>query len=93
MVLWQSLLTTKLYRKPAKQKQKMNEFKLGDVVYLKSGGPAMTVNRFIEHDTTSYIKYVECTWMRDDIVQAYSFEPETLVLKNTKAGHDCGCRT
>lgn len=39
----------------------MNDFKTGDVVMLKSGGPKMTVSNFIKMN-----KEVTCKWFNKD---------------------------
>lgn len=35
-----------------------NKFKPGDIVQLKSGGPAMTVENVVSYDSTTY----GCSW-------------------------------
>lgn len=52
------------------------QFKVGDVVRLKSGGPAMTVTG------TSDTGWVICHWFVDEKSKAESgsFPPEALVL-------------
>lgn len=52
-------------------------FNIGDEVYLKSGGPVMTVSR-VTNDG-----YVECVWYSETLAH-YSnnlFEPEMLALQ------------
>ncbi len=41
-----------------------NEFKVGDVVVLKSGSPAMTIEKFVWNPLKNeyYTDKVECTW-------------------------------
>lgn len=51
----------------------MSKFKIGDVVYLKSGGPAMTVNRIIEERDN-----IECVWFVKNEQKAFIFNAETL---------------
>lgn len=45
---------------------KVEEFSLGDLVQLKSGGPTMTVNRVDLHlddvETPKDMKFVRCSW-------------------------------
>lgn len=57
------------------------EFKAGDVVQLKSGGPLMTVEQVGEKSMTSE-KAVWCTWFEKvgnrRVVQRATFPPETL---------------
>lgn len=56
----------------------MAEFKPGDVVHLKSGGPTMTVTRM--EDEYGTMK-VSCTWFDDKGEQKFSsFEPEIIEL-------------
>lgn len=58
----------------------MSQFLPGDVVYLKSGGPAMTVNRII--DATG----VECIWFVGNTQNERIFNPETLTSNNPTRG-------
>lgn len=52
----------------------MSEFKVGDVVRLKSGGPQMTIHDFLEDGK------VECAWFDEKkILQYQKFKPELLV--------------
>ena len=55
---------------------KMNEIKPGDVVKLKSGGPAMTV-RDVGNDMSGQLM-VYCTWFVDDKPQQDAFPPHAL---------------
>lgn len=51
----------------------IKEFKVGDVVVLKSGGPKMTINNFLDEDR------IECTWFdQKNILQYQNFRPELL---------------
>ena len=54
----------------------MSEFKAGEVVELKSGGPLMTVERVTEDG------YVNCVWFNErlEVCLAY-FPPATLRFK------------
>lgn len=54
----------------------MNEIKPGDVVRLKSGGPAMTV-RELANDTSGQLM-VFCTWFVDNKPQHDAFPPHAL---------------
>lgn len=55
----------------------MSEFKEGDVVYLKSGGPAMTITEITSND------YVWCTWFdKDQDVQGKSFIKSSITKNN-----------
>lgn len=54
---------------------KVPEFKVGDRVKLRSGGPAMTVTSTSESRSRS----VFCRWFDNGILHSDSFEPETLV--------------
>jgi uncharacterized protein YodC (DUF2158 family) len=52
-------------------------FKTGDVVYLKSGGPGMTV------ETVTGNVIIECTWFShaDDRYKTHPFKPELLSVR------------
>ena len=50
----------------------MDQWKVGDVVRLKSGGPVMTVHRVTSEGTC------ECTWFVNDEPKYETFVPETL---------------
>lgn len=61
-----------------------NEFKIGDVVRLKSGGPTMTVNKIWEDSEYR----IGCVWFDDSNKQSVaSFHPETLKLASTSKNH------
>lgn len=50
----------------------MADFKIGDVVRLKSGGPKMTVDSLKGKDT------VQCRWFEDKQVRSAEFSSESL---------------
>ncbi len=55
---------------------KMEDFKIGDVVTLKSGGHKMTVESFLKE-----YNRVICIWFDDfKIKRGDSFEPECLII-------------
>lgn len=55
----------------------MNEFKEGDVVYLKSGGPAMTITEISDGDS------VWCTWFcKNNELKGQSFIKSSLTTSN-----------
>lgn len=55
-----------------------NEFKKGDVVRLKSGGPHMTVNDFVD-------ECVECGWFNEKNEMVYeTFNPAILEKVTSK---------
>jgi len=54
-------------------------FQIGDVVYLKSGSPAMTVNKIIEERGN-----IECTWFIDNKLEKNIFVSETLTKENPR---------
>jgi uncharacterized protein YodC (DUF2158 family) len=60
------------------------EFRIGDIVYLKSGGPAMTVEdiltRIPESDTR-----LRCTWFSGGEASDGEFNPLTLVREKPEA--------
>ncbi|MGH0265140.1 YodC family protein [Sinorhizobium meliloti] len=51
-----------------------NEFKPGDVVQLKSGGPPMTVSDVPKGSATKYI----CVWFKGASKEQAGFEPHSL---------------
>ncbi|WP_313390409.1 DUF2158 domain-containing protein, partial [Acinetobacter sp.] len=56
---------------------KMSEFQEGDVVYLKSGGPAMTITELTEEDESF------CEWFdKNQELQNGSFKNTTLTKDN-----------
>lgn len=55
----------------------MSDLKVGDVVYLKSGGPAMTIN-----SKANYGKEWLCTWFVGDEYNKAGFSPEALTTEN-----------
>jgi len=56
---------------------KMSEFQEGDVVYLKSGGPAMTITELTEEDESF------CEWFdKNQELQNCSFKNTTLTKDN-----------
>jgi uncharacterized protein YodC (DUF2158 family) len=60
-------------------------FKVGDVVTLKSGGPAMTVDEVLKmpEDSKGHIK---CYWFDDrDQLKDGEFSPTSLELNEAKA--------
>ncbi|MDO7187303.1 DUF2158 domain-containing protein [Acinetobacter baumannii] len=56
----------------------MSKFNIGDVVYLKSGSPAMTVNRIFEERGT-----VECVWFVENEQKQFIFNADTLIPKDS----------
>ena len=53
------------------------EFKAGDIVELKSGGPPMTVAEV--KDDMMDLSYVRCVWFAGAKREGANFKPETLV--------------
>jgi uncharacterized protein YodC (DUF2158 family) len=51
----------------------MNEFKIGDVVQLKSGGPPMTIARFLENGAAV------CVWFNEGKPEQKGFATPLLV--------------
>ncbi len=51
----------------------MAEFKEGDVVMLKSGGPSMTINKYLEDDDL-----YECVWFVDNKATYRTFKATTI---------------
>jgi uncharacterized protein YodC (DUF2158 family) len=54
----------------------MMAFKIGDIVRLKSGGPAMTVTKVDDFGIRTIIK---CTWFAENKNERGDFPPEALV--------------
>lgn len=59
-------------------------FKAGDVVRLKSGGPDMTITSIATEDYMLESKGdVSCQWFDDKrVLQSATFKPEVLIDKN-----------
>lgn len=58
------------------------EIKAGDIVYLKSGGPKMTVGAIDEGR-----EIAECTWFQKNLVENESFYVATLTKKDPNPTH------
>jgi uncharacterized protein YodC (DUF2158 family) len=59
----------------------MNEFKTGDTVVLKSGGPLMTVQWIGEYMGAPNM--VSCTWFDDKKVRKTEvFDPDILMIED-----------
>ena len=54
------------------------EWKIGDLVQLKSGGPKMTVTNLLEHGPVVERENVICTWFVGDKRNQGPFDPATL---------------
>ena len=54
----------------------MMAFKIGDVVKLKSGGPAMTVMKVDDFGSRTIIK---CTWFAESKNERADFPPDALL--------------
>lgn len=57
----------------------MSDLKVGDVVYLKSGGPAMTVNAVAP---VMGKKALVCVWFVVNENKSATFLPEALTIEN-----------
>lgn len=55
----------------------MSDIKAGDVVYLKSGGPAMTINGKSKMGTEW-----SCAWFVDNNIKSADFRPDALTKEN-----------
>jgi uncharacterized protein YodC (DUF2158 family) len=64
-------------------------FKLGDVVQLKSGGPKMTVQHIVADDDFGVSRNdLNCQWFDDkDILKSAIFKPETLITEEEANKH------
>lgn len=63
------------------------KFQVGDVVQLKSGGPAMTVS-FVGEKKFAHgqvVPIVACTWFEREKVNSETFKPEMLKNIDQKA--------
>ncbi len=60
------------------------QLKIGDVVYLKSGSPAMTITALLDGEMMIYGGHFLCVWT-DNTGKPYekSFPPEALTTTNT----------
>jgi uncharacterized protein YodC (DUF2158 family) len=67
----------------------MNEFAIGDVVQLKSGGPKMTVHRIIGGSDLDVLASafkgadkgdIECKWFDNGRIESAHFKPQMLAL-------------
>ncbi|RQV96945.1 DUF2158 domain-containing protein [bacterium] len=58
----------------------MSEFKVGDIVRLKSGGPDMT----IESTNSLYSGDYDCQWFAGKKLETGSFKEETLIAVDSK---------
>jgi uncharacterized protein YodC (DUF2158 family) len=56
----------------ASEKSRTSDFQPGDVVRLKSGGPAMTVHEISEHE-------IKCVWIDGNKKYQESFGPHLLI--------------
>lgn len=54
------------------------KFKLGDIVQLKSGGPAMTVSSFTKNSSTGQVTGYYCDWFKGASNERASFAEDTL---------------
>jgi uncharacterized protein YodC (DUF2158 family) len=62
-----------------------SEFKVGDIVKLKSGGPEMTVEReFVNYDTKKTTGRYECQWFAGKKLESGQFQEDSLELAPAK---------
>ncbi len=56
------------------------EWKHGDVVALKSGGPSMTVTHIVTEDGIAQLsrKLFTCAWFSEGEVKEYNFDADAL---------------
>jgi uncharacterized protein YodC (DUF2158 family) len=55
-----------------------NTFSPGDIVKLKSGGPAMTISKVQTDSLTGEFKGYRCEWFKGASKESAFFEEETL---------------
>lgn len=70
----------------------MATFLKGDVVWLKTGGPKMTVSNPNATAMHSDDTLCECTWFEGGTVKTYKFVPETLTMENPEKSVKSGIR-
>ncbi|MCL4481148.1 MAG: DUF2158 domain-containing protein [Bacteroidetes bacterium] len=58
----------------------MKNFKIGDVVQLKSGGPKMTISQEDVNSHGHFSGKIICEWFYDGDVKWHSFYEEELTL-------------
>lgn len=60
-----------------------NNLKSGDVVVLKSGGPSMTIDRFVwnAYKNEFYLDKVECVWFDNTALKREEFQITSLELE------------
>lgn len=58
----------------------MSDIKVGDVVYLKSGGPAMTVS-----SKPNTLGNVKCVWFSGEKADSLEVKPEALTKENPQS--------
>lgn len=63
---------------------KMNNFNSGDIVYLKTGSPAMTVKDSVNVDDNPNECIVQCTWFEGTKLFEHEFRFEQLTNKDPK---------
>lgn len=72
-----------LRTKTAKKGELMTEYKAGDIVQLRSGGPQMTVAHVIEPDVilldNDKLPSYACTWFKGEDLRRDTFKPHELV--------------
>ncbi len=64
--------------------RKINNFKSGNIVYLKTGSPAMTVKESVNVDDNPNECIVLCTWFEGTKLFEHEFRSEQLKNKDAK---------
>lgn len=59
-------------------------YKKGDIVYLVTGGPSMTISEAIFNHADKFMGSYKCQWFAGKKLENGRFEEETLTLTNPK---------
>ncbi|MFZ7159657.1 YodC family protein, partial [Avibacterium gallinarum] len=57
-----------------------NQFNVGDIVRLKSGGPDMTIRTVVRNISEEFIGFYDCQWFAGKKLESGRFPEESLEL-------------
>lgn len=57
-----------------------NQFNVGDIVRLKSGGPDMTIRTVVRNTREEFIGFYDCQWFAGKKLESGRFPEESLEL-------------